>query len=382
MAHSIISRSSEKEKIEHLLAIFPVTSILGPRQAGKTTIARSFPHDHFFDLENPRDLIRLEQPLLALEKLEGLIIIDEIQRKPELFPLLRYLVDTYPNQRYLILGSASSTLKEQSGESLAGRIGYHYLSGFNLIELEAESLDQRWTRGGFPRSFLAASDKASFTWRDNFVSTFLEKDLAAIGSPIKGAEMFRFWIMLSHYHGQILNVNELSRAFDIRDKLANQYISALEDTFMVRRLFPWYVNLKKRLVKRPKLYIRDSGIYHSLQSIHSLTDLSTNPKIGASWEGFALEELISYLDKKENEVFFYGTHNGMELDLFWTNFGKSYGAEFKYQDAPKTTKSMHQAIEDLSLEHLWVLHPGDQSYSLTAKITALSIHDLHQIPRP
>lgn len=368
-----IDRKRDRHEIEKLMSIFPVTAILGPRQVGKTTLAKTFQPEHIFDLENPRDMARLDQPQMALEKLEGLIMIDEIQRRSELFPLLRYLVDNFPNQRYLILGSASSSLRQQSGESLAGRIGYHFLTGLNLSETGQENIDNLWLRGGFPRSYLAENDEQSMLWRTNFISTFLEKDLNILGINVPAPTMYRFWVMLSHYHGQTMNYSELGRSFGISDKTVKQYLSILEDTFMVRRLMPWHANLSKRLVKSPKIYLRDAGIFHALQSISTMNELLSNPKIGASWEGFALEELVSYLGKRDTEVFFYGSHGGVEIDLFWQQGGKKYGAEFKFMDAPKTTKSMHQGVEDLQLDKLIVVYPGDKKYELTEKIEVVPL---------
>ena len=375
----MLARDKDRSAIAELLQLFPVTAILGPRQVGKTTLARTFRPDHVFDLENPRDAVLLENPQLALENLEGLIMIDEIQRKPELFPLLRYLVDQQPGQKYLILGSASFHLRQQSGESLAGRIGYYYLTGFNVAEIEETAFDRLWLRGGFPRSYLTETDDQSLTWRNNFIATFLEKDLRLLGVNIPASAMYRFWIMLSHYHGQTINYSELARSFGIRDKTVKFYLSVLEDTFMLRQLMPWHANVSKRLVKSPKIYLRDSGIFHALQSIGDQKTLRTHPKLGASWEGFALEEVVSLLRKRENEVFFYGTHGGLELDLFWQEEGKRYGAEFKFMDAPRTTKSMHQAIKDLNLYRLYVIYPGDRSYPLTEKIRVVGLTDLEQI---
>lgn len=375
----MLARDKDKTAIAQLLELFPVTAILGPRQVGKTTLAKTFHPDHVFDLENPRDAVLLDNPQLALEGLKGLIMIDEIQRKPELFPLLRYLVDHHPEQKYLILGSASFKLRQQSGESLAGRIGYHYLTGFNVTEIKEKNIERLWLRGGFPRSYLTDTDEQSLTWRNNFIATFLEKDLRLLGVNIPGSTMYRFWIMLSHYHGQTINYSELARSFGIRDKTVKFYLSILEDTFMLRQLMPWHANVSKRLVKSPKMYLRDSGIFHALQSIDDQKTLRTHPKLGASWEGFALEEVISLLSKRNNEVFFYGTHGGLELDLFWQEGGKRYGAEFKFMDAPRTTKSMHQAISDLTLHRLYVIYPGDRSYPLTEKIKVLGLTDLEQI---
>lgn len=376
MTGKIIERQKDQNAIADLLKIFPITAILGPRQVGKTTLAKTFGPDHIFDLENPRDFALLENPQLALERLEGLIMIDEIQRKAELFPLLRYLVDNNPKQRFLILGSASSNLRQQSGESLAGRIGYHYLTGLNLTETGADSMEELWLRGGFPRSFLTETDSQSMTWRTNFISTFLEKDLNVLGINVPAATMYRFWTMVSHYHGQTINYSELGRSFGINDKTAKLYLSILEDTFMVRQLMPWYANVGKRLVKSPKIYLRDSGIFHALQSINTIHELRTNPKIGASWEGFALEELVSILGKRDSEVFFYAAHSGVEVDLYWQDKGKKMGAEFKYIDAPKTTKSMHQAIADLDLDELWVVYPGNKKYQLTEKIWVVPLVEI------
>ncbi|MCB0525914.1 MAG: ATP-binding protein [Lewinellaceae bacterium] len=376
MSTKIIERHKDHRAIAELLGIFPVTAILGPRQVGKTTLAKTFKPKHIFDLENPRDFALLDNPQLALEKLEGLIMIDEVQRKAELFPLLRYLVDNNPKQRYLILGSASSSLKQQSGESLAGRIGYYYLTGLNLIETGKETMDTLWLRGGFPRSFLMDSDSQSMIWRANFISTFLERDLNLLGVSVPPSVMYRFWTMLSHYHGQSINYSELARSFGISDKTAKLYISVLEDTFMVRQLMPWHANLGKRLVKSPKIYLRDSGIFHALQSINTIQELRSNPKIGASWEGFAMEELISHVEKRDSEVFFYATHGGVEVDLYWQHQGKRIGAEFKYTDAPGTTKSMQQAISDLNLDELWVIYPGNRKYQLTDKITVMPLTEI------
>lgn len=376
MGTKIVERPRDQQAVAELLDIFPVTAILGPRQVGKTTLARMFRPDYVFDLENPRDFAVLDNPQLALEKLEGLIMIDEIQRKAELFPLLRYLVDTHPRQRYLILGSASSSLRQQSGESLAGRIGYHYLTGLNMADTGDGSLASLWLRGGFPRSFLAETDAQSMIWRTNFIATFLEKDLSVLGVNVPSSSMYRFWTMLSHYHGQTVNYSELGRSFGITDKTAKLYLSVLEDTFMVRQLMPWHANVGKRLVKSPKIYLRDTGIFHALQSIHSMEELRANPKIGASWEGFALEQLLSALGKRDSEVFFYAAHSGVEIDLYWQHKGRKMGAEFKYMDAPKTTKSQHQAIQDLGLDELWVVYPGDRSYQLAEKIWVLPLGDL------
>lgn len=369
----MIDRIDALYKLRKMIEQFPVTAILGSRQCGKTTLARSMKGDHYFDLENPRDQELLSHPQLALESLKGLIVIDEIQRIPELFPLLRFLVDSKKDQRYLILGSASRDLISQSSETLAGRIGYLYLDGFSISETGAENWRTLLLRGGYPRSFLAGNDEQSYEWRQQYITTFLERDVPALGISIPSLTLRRFWIMLSHYHGQTLNYTELARSFGISDTTVKRYIDILCGTFMVRLLMPWHTNISKRLVKAPKLYIRDSGIFHTLQSIVSQSDLSTNPKRGASWEGFALEETIRMLDKSENEVFFYATHSGAEIDLFWMDHGKNFGAEFKFSDAPSITRSMTACVKDLALEKLFVIYPGDRKYLLSDKIEVVPL---------
>ncbi|TAE59180.1 MAG: DUF4143 domain-containing protein [Bacteroidetes bacterium] len=247
------------------------------------------------------------------------------------------------------------------------------------METGAEKMDDLWLRGGFPRSFLASDDAQSMLWRSNFISTYLEKDLAVMGSTIAPSVMYRFWLMLSHFHGQVLNYSELGRSFGISDKMVKQYLSILEDTFMVRLLLPWHANLGKRLVKSPKIYLRDAGIFHALQNIQTMNELRTNPKIGASWEGFALEEVVSFLSKRDNEVFFYASYAGTELDLYWEDKGRKMGVEFKFMDAPRLTKSMHQSLSDLSLDHLWVIYPGEKSYPLSAHVTVLPLHEMRRL---
>lgn len=369
----IIDRGHDLESIHRLIKTFPMAAILGPRQCGKTFLARQIKADHYFDLENPRDLAAFDQPQLLLEKLEGLIVIDEIQRRPELFPVLRYLVDHHPRQRYLILGSASGALLRQSSESLAGRIGYHYLGGFHLEDVGSNNLHKLWIRGGFPRSFLAGSADKSHQWLDNYLTTFLEKDIPQLGITIPSRTLRRFWMMLGHYHGQIVNFSEIGQSFGVSDMTVRKYIDILESTFMVRTLQPWYSNTAKRLIKRPKIYFRDSGLLHRLLTIDNEKDLQTHPKIGASWEGFALETVTRSLGLNAQEVFFWGTHSGAELDLFWQAKGKNWGVEFKYGDAPQLTKSMQSALGDLQLAHLWVVYPGEKVYPLAAEVTAVPL---------
>ncbi len=369
----MIDRPIDKAALHRLMMGFPVTAILGPRQSGKSTLAREFAADHLFDLENPRDLALLAEPLLALEPLSGLVVLDEIQRAPELFPLLRHLVDTRKDQRYLILGSASRDLIRQSSESLAGRIGFHELGGFRLPDVGAENWRRLWMRGGLPPPFIAASDDDSHLWREQYIATFLERDIPQLGITIPAITLRRFWTMLCHYHGQILSYAELARAFGISDMSIRRYLDILEGTFMVRLLVPWHTNTRKRLVKRPKLYVRDTGLLHTLLAIRSERDLATHNKLGASWEGFALEVAARASGKRAEELAFWSTHAGAEVDLFWQEHGKNWAVEMKYADAPRLTRSMTSAMRDLEISHLWVVYPGDRAYPLASRITALPI---------
>ncbi len=369
----LIDRPTDKAALTRLMAVFPVTGILGPRQVGKTTLARELAAGHAFDLENPRDAAMLAQPQLALEGLTGLIMIDEVQRAPDLFPLLRYLVDTRPDQRYLVLGSASRDLIRQSSESLAGRVAYHELGGLRLGDVGAAQWRELWLRGGLPPAFAAVTDDASQLWREQYVATFLERDIPQLGINIPAATLRRFWTMLCHYHGQQLNYAELARAFGVSDMTVRRYLDILEGTFMVRLLQPWHVNLGKRLVKRPKLYIRDSGLLHVLLAIRAPRDLATHNKLGASWEGFALEVAARAIAKRPEELAFWATHTGAEVDLFWQEDGKNWAIEFKYADAPRLTRSMSSAVADLELTHLWVVYPGDRAYPLAQKVSTLPL---------
>ena len=373
---NLIARTQDFEAVSKLLATFPVTAILGPRQCGKTTLAGLFRADHAFDLENPRDLARLEQPQLALEDLRGLIAIDEIQRLPDLFPLLRYLVDRSADQTYLILGSASRDLLRQSSETLAGRIAFHQLGGFRVSDVGPEDITTLWLRGGLPRSFLASTEEESLVWRRQYISTFLERDIPQLGITIPARTMRRFWTMLSHYHGQILNYSELSRSFGVSDMTVRKYCEILEGAFMIRLLQPWAANVGKRVVRRPKLYLRDSGLLHALLSLESLGQLQSSPTLGASWEGFALEVVGRTLDRDDHELYFWRTHAGAELDLFWQWGGRTWGVECKYQDAPRLTRSMKAAMEDLDLAGMWVVYPGRTAYRLAENIWVVPARDL------
>ena len=369
----MIERPTDKASLAKLMAAFPVTAILGPRQAGKTTLAREFAADHFLDLENPRDAAMLAEPQLALEPLSGLIVIDEIQRAPNLFPLIRHLVDTRKEQRYLVLGSASRDLIRQSAESLAGRIAYHELGGFRLGDVGGDHWRKLWLRGGLPRSYMARADEQSCLWLEQYVATFLERDIPQLGITIPSAALRRFWTMLCHYHGQILNHAEFARSFGVSDMTVRRYLDILEGTFIIRLLQPWHSNIGKRLVKRPKLYVRDSGLLHTLLAIRSMRDLMAHNKLGASWEGFALEVAARAIGKRNEELAFWATHSGAEVDLFWQEHGKNWAIEVKYADAPRLTPSMSSALKDLGLAHLWILYPGDRAYSLAPNVTALPL---------
>ena len=369
----MITRSTDLAHLKNLLRQFPATAILGPRQSGKTTLSRQFSADHYFDLENPADLALLSQPKLVLDDLSGLIVIDEIQRLPEFFPLLRHLIDTRPDQRYLILGSASRDLIRQSSESLAGRIAYHELGGFRLTDVGVENWRPLWHRGGLPPSYGAIDDSDSYAWREQYIVNFLERDIPQLGITVPAATLRRFWIMLCHYHGQVLNYAEFSRSFGVSEMLVRRHIDILEGTFMIRTLHPWHVNLSKRMVKRPKVYIRDTGLLHTLMSVRSDRDLASHNKLGASWEGFALEVAARAIGKRNVELNFWATHAGAEVDLFWQEHGKNWAIEVKYADAPRKTPSMASAVQDLDLDHLWVLYPGDKTYPLAKNITVLPI---------
>ena len=374
-----INRERRLKKLKGLIEFNPITAILGPRQSGKTTLAKQIDADHYFDLENPRDLVRLEHAQTALEELTGLIVIDEIQLRPDLFPILRYLVDQQKQATYLILGSASRDLIRQGNETLAGRIGFLHLNGFSLDEVESAAWKKLWWRGGFPRAFLAAEDAQANKWLEDYLSTFLERDIPQFGVQVPAATLRRFWIMLSHYHGNILNYSELGRSLQVASTTIRHYVDILESTLMIHVLRPWFNNTSKRLVKSPKIYLKDSGLFHRLQSLDNRQNLESHPKLGASWEGFALHQLIELSGLSEDRFFFWATQAGAEIDLFWQNNSKNYAAEFKYADAPRRTKSMTTAIQDLNLDHLWVIYPGKDNYSIDKKVTVLSIQSLQDI---
>lgn len=361
-----------------------MVAILGTRQVGKTTLARQYLASHpgpstVLDLEDSADLARLTNPMLLLRSLTGLVVIDEIQNRPELFPVLRVLADR-PDipARFLVLGSAGPDLLRQTSESLAGRIVYHEMEGLTLPEVGADALGRLWLRGGLPRSFLAPSDEASAEWRRGFVRTFLERDLAQLGIRIPSPTLRRFWTMVAHYHGQVWNASEFARAFGVVDKTVSRYLDVLVASLVVRRLQPWHENLQKRQVKSPKIYISDNGVLHSLLNLATRFDLEGHPKIGASWESFCLGEVMCHLRAHPEECFFWAAHSGAELDLLVVRGRRRLGFEFKHTDAPKASRSMHSALVDLKLDRLYVIHAGRHSFPLTEEIQAIALWRLQE----
>jgi len=338
---------------------------------------RSAPRVTVFDLEDPAALARLSDPMLAFQDLEGLIVLDEVQRKPELFPVLRVLIDRNPKrQRYLLLGSASPHLLQQTSESLAGRIAYRELGPLWIEEVGSNTLPQLWLRGGFPRSFLARSNGLSQEWRQQFIRTFLERDLPQLGFSIPSTTLHRFWSMLAHYHGQVWNASEFGRSFGLADTTVRRYLDLLTDTFVVRQLKPWASNIGKRQVKAPKIYIADSGLLHTLLGIASQSDLDRHPTIGASWEGFLLEQVLRLMQTPRDACYFWRTHAGAELDLLIQRRGANIGFEFKRTVSPSVTSSMRSAMKDLSLQKLYVVHAGKETYPLAKNIQAVAASSL------
>ena len=378
----MLKRAQHIQAVARLLQRNPVVAILGARQVGKTTLARQVVKGQgrpttTFDLENPADLARLSDPMLALEDLHGLVVLDEVQRQADLFPILRVLVDRPRlKARFLVLGSASPSLLKQSSETLAGRIAFYELSGFSLNEVKAKELERLWIRGGFPRSFLARSDTASMEWRGDFVRTFLERDIPQLGISIAARTLHRFWSMLAHYHGQIWNASEFGRSFGVADNTVRGYLDILTDTFMVRQLLPWTANVSKRQVKSPKIYFSDSGLLHSILDLKSKRDLEAHPKLGASWEGFLMETIIRQLGVRRDQCYFWATHGGAELDLLIVDGRRRYGFEFKRTAAPQITRSMHSALSDLKLTRLDIVHAGKQTFPLAKKVRAVAASEI------
>ena len=361
-----------------LLRDFPVVVLLGARQVGKTTLALQIleqfegPSERF-DLEDPADLSRLTDPRLALGDLRGLVVLDEVQRQPDLFPVLRVLADRKPRRaRFLVLGSASPELLRQSSETLAGRVAFHSLDGFGLQEVGTSELGRLWLRGGFPDSFLSRSHSASFTWRRNFIRTFVERDLPQLGVRVSASTLDRFWSMLAHYHGQVFRASELARSFGVTDKTVRHYLDILTAALVVQQLPPWHANVRKRQVKSPKVYVRDAGLLHALLGIRDRRDLERHPKVGASWEGFLLRQVIELLGAAPEECFFWATHSGAELDLLWVRGRRRWGFEFKRTSSPKLTRSLHTARETLELEKTFIVHAGEQTYPLHERVKAIA----------
>lgn len=372
----MLQRPDYLKTVSAALANNPVCALLGPRQCGKTTLARQVAakrKSHYFDLETAASQARLARPELTLAPLEGLVIIDEIQRQPELFSVLRPLVDR-PRSRtkFLILGSASLDVVRGVSESLAGRIGFVDMGGFDLDEVKPDQWRRLWLRGGFPRSFLARSNAASMQWRLDFVRTFLERDIPQLGVRIAPEALRRFWMMIAHYHGQIWNGAELARSLGTSEHTVREYLDLLTGTFVLRQLQPWFANISKRQVKSPKVYVRDSGLLHALLALDTPDAHESHPKYGASWEGFAVEQVLSAVGSQQ--AFFWGTHAGAELDLLLFRRGARYGLEFKTNDAPQMTKSLHSALADLDLARAWIVYPGTETYAVHERVEVAPLH--------
>lgn len=371
----MIRRLQDTLAVRSALKRTPVVALLGPRQSGKTTLARQFvavDSHNYFDLEDPQSLARLSEPATALRPLKGLIVIDEIQRRPDLFPLVRVLADRRPlPARFLILGSASPELLKQSSESLAGRIETVPLEGFRLADLGASSQNRHWLRGGLPRSFTARNETDSSSWRRQFLQTFLERDMPQFGVTIPAAALRRFWNMVAHYHGQTWNAAELARALAINESTVRRYLDLMTGVLMVRQLPPWFENLGKRQVKAPKVYVRDSGLLHALLGISTHRALEHHPKVGASWEGYAIEEVLK--SNRPDEAYYWATHTGAELDLLLFQQSRRIGVECKRMDAPTLTPSMRTALADLQLDELTVIYPGTRRYTLAKRIEVVPL---------
>lgn len=371
----MIRRRQDTLAVRSALKRAAVVALLGPRQSGKTTLARQFVaagSHNYFDLEDPQSLARLSEPATALRPLKGLIVIDEIQRRPDLFPLVRVLADRRPlPARFLILGSASPELLKQSSESLAGRIETVPLEGFRLADLGASSQSRHWLRGGFPRSFTARNETDSTSWRRQFLQTFLERDMPQFGVTIPAVALRRFWNMVAHYHGQTWNAAELARALAINESTVRRYLDLMTGVLMLRQLPPWFQNLGKRQVKAPKVYVRDSGLLHTLLGISTHRALEHHPKVGASWEGYAIEEVLK--SSRPDEAYYWATHTGAELDLLLFQQSRRIGVECKRMDAPTLTPSMRTALADLQLDELTVVYPGTRRYRLAKRIEVVPL---------
>ncbi len=378
----MLERTQLLVRIRRALKRSRVVALIGPRQSGKTTLARQIvPHHsaNYFDLEEPASLARLAQPMTALQSLRGTVVLDEVQRRPDIFPLLRVLADRRPlPARFLILGSASPELLRQSSESLAGRIETISLSGFSLAEVGASSVERHWLRGGFPLSFLARTNDDSLSWRRQFIQTFLERDLPQLGITIPAPALLRFWSMVAHTHGSVWSAADPARSLGIGESTVRRYLDLFTNLLVVRQLQPWHENLSKRQVKAPKVYVRDVGLLHALLGIRTEKDLLLHPKSGASWEGYAVEEVLTAFEP--DEAYFWATHQGAELDLFLLKRGRRIGFEIKRADAPAITPSMRIALSDLGLEQLIVLYPGSDAYELGKHVRVMPLGRLADDP--
>jgi hypothetical protein len=370
---SPIDRSALTTYVRTALARSRAVGLIGPRQVGKTTLARTLlppGSPNYFDLEDPRDLERLAQPMTAIEPLRGLVVIDEVQRRPDLFPVLRVLIDREgAPSRFLILGSASPALLRQSSESLAGRLEMVEMAGLSVREVGVQHMDTLWLRGGFPLSFLAETDADSSRWREGFIRLTVERDLPGLGLGAPATAIRRFWGMVAHYHGQIWNSAEPARSLGVSESTVRRYLDFLTDAYLLRQLLPWFENIGKRQVKSPKVYVRDSGLLHSLLGLRSRAEQLVHPKLGASWEGFLLEQVLQLA--QPDEAYFWATHQGAELDLLMFKHGRRVGVEFKRADAPRLTPSMRIALADLHLDQLIVIYPGNKPYPLAANVTVV-----------
>lgn len=373
----MIDRKRYIRHVTRALSRSPIVALLGPRQCGKTTLAKTVCDQRpssYFDLESQKDLTRLDNPEMVFATLSGLVVIDEIQNKPELFSALRVVVDKQENKcKFLVLGSASPQLIKNVSESLAGRVEFVDMMGFDLSELGYENWRQLWIRGGFPLSFLAGNIGDSFAWREGFIRTFLQRDIPQLGINIPAPAMRRFWTMLAHFHGQTWNASKIASAMGINDKTARSYLDLLTETYMIRQLQPWHENIKKRQVKSPKIYFCDSGLVHSLLSLEDFHSVIAHPQVGASWEGFAMEHVIRIA--RPSQAYYWATYSGAELDMFFMANGKRYGLEFKFTEAPQKTKSMTVAMESLKLDQLLIVHPGEESWPVSENIKVCSIEE-------
>ena len=378
----MINREAHLSRIHRALRRSRIVVLVGPRQSGKTTLARTFVppgHGNYFDLEDPASHAQLATPMTALARLKGTVVIDEVQRLPDIFPTLRVLADRKPlPARFLILGSASPALLRQTSETLAGRVEMIEMTGFSLAEVGGARQERHWRRGAFPLSFLARTEADSFAWRQQFVQLLLERDVPQLGIGVSAAALLRFWRMLAHYHGQIWKSSEPARSLGVSEPTVRRYLDLLTDLYMVRQLPPWHENLGKRQVKASKVYVRDSGLFHQLLGLRSDTDLRRHPKLGASWEGYVVEEILKAL--QPDEAYFWATHQGAELDLLMFIRGRRIGVEIKYADAPRLTTSMRIALDNLHLDRLLVVYPGEKSYALAQNVQAMPLAHALKLP--